>query len=97
MYTTHGDHIPGTRLGLDNPPLKPARCGGINQCPDCALEAAAGNPKLAYFREEFYDEHTLSRVYDALRKAGASDKSARVAIKVMEDNGILFRERKNQQ
>lgn len=92
MHTTHGDHVPGTRLG-NNPPLMPPRCGGVQQCPDCMLEAHAVT-RLDYFREEYYDDQTLTRVFDSLRKAGASYESARKAIHVMTENGILFRERK---
>lgn len=57
------------------------------------LEAAAIT-KLVYYREDKYDEKTMSRVYQSLREAGASHVIAENAIKVMEDNGILFRERK---
>jgi len=92
MRTTHGCHIPGTRLG-DNPPIKPARCGGIFQCPDCMLEAAA-IPRLNYSRDEYFDEHTLTRVYGSLCEAGATPQMASDAISVMLNNGILFRERK---
>jgi DNA-binding transcriptional regulator YhcF (GntR family) len=57
------------------------------------LEAAAIT-KLVYYREEKYDEKTMSRVYQLLREAGATTEIAENAIKVLEDNGILFRERK---
>jgi DNA-binding transcriptional regulator YhcF (GntR family) len=52
--------------------------------------------KLDYYREYKYNEHTISRVYDSLREAGADEDLAQRAIKVMDDNDILFRERKHQ-
>jgi hypothetical protein len=57
------------------------------------LEAAAIT-ELDYFREEEYDENTRDRVVDFLCKAGADRPFAQHAIEVLEDNGILFRERK---
>lgn len=57
------------------------------------LEAAAIT-KLDYYREDEYDEHTVVRVYESLCEAGTHPGLAQNAIKVMEDNGILFRERK---
>lgn len=92
MYTTHGAHIPGTRLGK-NPLLRPVLCGGVDDCPDCMLEGATVT-NLVYFREETNYDQTMSRVFDSLREAGASVESARKAMKIMTDNGILFRERK---
>jgi len=58
------------------------------------LEAAAVE-KLDYHREEFYDEHTLFRVFDSLREAGVDAILARKAIDTMHRNNILFRERKH--
>lgn len=92
MHTTHGDHIPGTRLGT-NPPIQPARCGGVQQCSNCMLEAAAITG-LDYYREDKYNEQTISRVLNLLREAGVTDTLAEKAITLMKENGILFRERK---
>lgn len=60
------------------------------------LEAAAVTKIIYYYRNERYDEMTLSRVYFSLREAGATIEIAENAIKVMTDKGILFRERKQQ-
>jgi hypothetical protein len=92
MYTTHGDRIEGTRLG-SNPPVKRPLCGGVRQCPDCRQEAAAVMG-LTYYREEKYDSNTRMQVVKALLLAGVDEETARKAINVMEDDGILFRERK---
>lgn len=95
MYTTHGDPIPGTRLGDANPPIRRARCGGVKSCPDCMLEAAAITG-LDYYREDTASPFTTYRVLELLTEAGIDQELAENAIKVMEDNGILFRERKHQ-
>jgi hypothetical protein len=95
MYTTHGNFIPGTRLG-HNPPLRPARCGGIRQCPDCWQEAAVVTG-LDYYREETYNTNTRLTVINSLLLAGVDEEMARTAVAVIENNGILFRERKVQQ
>lgn len=49
---------------------------------------------LDYYREEKYDEYTTTRVFQALREAGATLEVAEKAMNVMENRGILFRERK---
>lgn len=91
MRTTHGDYIPGTRLGI-NPPTQLARCGGIDSCPECMEEAHAVAP-MDYLREEFHDAGTDSRVYQYLCEAGATPTVANNAIAVLKMHGILFRER----
>lgn len=90
MYTTHGDHIPGTRLG-SHPSLEPSRCGGVSKCPECMQEAASVSDN----REEYYDIHILLRVFNSLREAGVSPELAQKAIFVMQVHEIIFRERKN--
>ena len=42
----------------------------------------------------FYDEGTLLRVYEALRRIPMPEKVAREAITAMQNAGILFRERR---
>jgi hypothetical protein len=115
MHTTHGSHIPGTKLG-NNPPVRFPRCGGVTSCPDCALEAESvfktrefkiygdGDEAVQvehefvdYRREEYYDEQTLMRVYQAICEAGADDELARRVINVMTSHGIVFREKRNTQ
>lgn len=93
MRTTHGAHIPGTRLGT-NPPSRPTKCGGIEHCIDCRLEAAAVTTKIDYSHEEYCDDLTLNKVYISLREAGVMSWMADEAIKRLQSNGILFRERK---
>ena len=44
--------------------------------------------------EEFYDEGTLLRVYEALRRIPMPEKVAREAVTAMQNAGILFRERR---
>lgn len=58
------------------------------------LEASAIRPKLNYYREEHYDNNTMTRVYDSLREAGVERGLALKVLDVMDTNGILFRERK---
>jgi hypothetical protein len=43
--------------------------------------------------EEFYNEGTLLRVFEALRRMPMPEKVAREAITAMQNAGILFRER----
>lgn len=93
MRTTHGVHISGTRFGR-NPPLEPPRCGGLNQCPDCRLEAATVTGCIDYFREETFDASTYILVINSLCEAGLDEEMARIAVQAMESRGILFRERK---
>lgn len=45
--------------------------------------------------EEFHDEDTLFKVYDALRRTGLDEQQARHAIMEMQNVGILFRERRS--
>lgn len=44
--------------------------------------------------DEFYDEGTLLRVYEALRRVPMPERAAREAITAMQNAGILFRERR---
>ena len=44
--------------------------------------------------DEFYDEGTLLRVYEALRRMPMPEKVAREAVTAMQNAGILFRERR---
>jgi hypothetical protein len=44
----------------------------------------------------FYDEGTLKKVYDALKVAGIEGQQAIDAVFQMQNLGILFRERWNQ-
>lgn len=91
MHTTHGAHIPGTRLG-DNPPRKLALCGGVRSCLDCKLEAQAFAGGLHYHYEPL-KVAPLIKVVQSLREAGATEDLALDAINSMHKNGILFRER----
>lgn len=42
---------------------------------------------------EYYDDETLSKVYDALLWSGLTGKQAEDAVNEMQNAGILFRER----
>lgn len=44
-------------------------------------------------RPEFYNDGTMFKVYQALRRAGLSEPQALNAINEMQNDGILFRER----
>lgn len=44
------------------------------------------------FSQEFHDENTLDKVYVALKEAGVDDPVG--AVSLMQNAGILFRERK---
>lgn len=44
----------------------------------------------------YYDENTLRKVYDALKVAGIEGQQAQDAVFQMQNLGILFRERWNQ-
>lgn len=93
MYTSHGAIIPGTRRSW-NPPIRPARCGGLTCCPDCMAEAASIQG-LDYSREEYYDENTHQRVRTALLLAGLDEMDAIRVVNTLLEQGILFRERKH--
>src|SRR3954463_12307886 len=87
MYTTHGAHIIGSRLGDANPPLRPATCGGPLQCLECAEEASVVTG-LRYYRDEYFDSLTIPTVIDAICEAGASREVALIAIDIMTKAGI---------
>ena len=42
---------------------------------------------------ETYDWKTMDKVYDALREVGVTDQQAVDAVTIMQNAGILFRER----
>lgn len=42
---------------------------------------------------EYYNEETLFKVYESLRRSGLSDSACRSAVNQMQNDGILFRER----
>lgn len=58
------------------------------------MEAGAVTELDDYYSEEKYTSETRMKVVNALLVAGVDEETARKAINVMEDNGILFRERK---
>lgn len=101
-YTSHGHHIPGTVMNGERP-LQVARCGGPPLCTDCAKETA--NYISAHQKEmwetlkmtndkgnETHDEKTLLKVLNSLLDAGVKYEQAINAIRIMQNNGILFRE-----
>ena len=91
-YTTHGHHIPGTILEGPEPSLR-ARCGGPGLCKVCS-EQAASYSKLNTVDETYHDENTLDKVWAGLSDAGIPPQQRLDAISAMQNNGILFRERK---
>lgn len=99
MRTSHGAHIPGTRLG-NNPPIHIAKCGGISRCPDCIMEADAVTYRgsLVYSRAEqtIETDEMLKRVYQILGEAGADRDLSLDIISAFQEQGILFRERNTQ-
>jgi hypothetical protein len=58
------------------------------------MTEAAAVTKLDYYREETYSDKTMTRVFLLMCNAGISWGDAQAAIVIMEDDGILFRERK---
>lgn len=77
-------------------------CGGPKVCKDCENEAEVAGKALRALRylqgketgEDYYDEGTLHKVFRALVASGASDQQAIEAISEMQNEGILFRERR---
>lgn len=51
-------------------------------------EAAAKAPR------DYSDDETLRKVYDALRLSGLNDQHATECVSMMQNAGILFRERR---
>jgi hypothetical protein len=89
MYTTHGAHIPGTRLG-NNPPVTRPRCGGLDDCSDCGMEAEAVG-LISYTQEDTAKQ----KAYDYICKAGVDSVTASLVLINMSLAGIVFREREN--
>ncbi len=46
-------------------------------------------------RGERHDENTMVKVLDSLREAGLSDLEAHDCVRIMQNKGLLFRERSN--
>jgi len=44
--------------------------------------------------EEYHDDETIHKVYDALKLSGLTGERVRDAVSMMQNAGILFRERK---
>jgi hypothetical protein len=102
-YTTHGHYIMGTPIIPGDEPEKTKNCGGPIVCEECSNEATIAMRALRALRylqgkeddgEDYYDEETLVKVYRALVNSGASDRQAVEAISEMQNEGILFRERR---
>lgn len=100
-WTSHGHQIPGTTVS-PNRPDKVMRCGGPGRCSVCSFEVANGldpvpSAGLAManlgFRLEQHSESTLPKVLRALIASGLTEEQAINAIREMQNDGILFREK----
>jgi hypothetical protein len=93
-WTAHGHHISGTVMISEDRPVQIARCGGPGLCTKCSAEAALykANQKTDPPAEQHTDD-TLFKVLTALSASGLTQKQAINAIRVMQNAGILFRER----
>ena len=101
-YTKHGHYIMGSPIIPGDEPELVTPCGGPKVCKDCENEAEVAGRAMRALRylqgketgEEYHDDQTLVKVYRALVASGASDTQAVEAISEMQNEGILFRERR---
>lgn len=49
--------------------------------------------EIAKEQDEYFDEYTMFKVYNAMREGGITDLGARELINALQNAGILFRER----
>lgn len=99
-WTTHGHHIPGKSL-LGAPGIIP-RCEGIGKCEQCTREAwpekTTTEPKGVVWtaaNTEWHNDGTILVVFRALRNVLTEDQTLD-AIRVMQNEGILFRQSRSQ-
>lgn len=101
--TSHGYHIPGSVYKETEKYVNRARCGGVTICSICMgdvgrwreQEATETNKKNEPGdpAREYFEEGTMSVVFNAMVGSGLSRDQALDAMREMQNAGILFRQR----